>query len=154
MDIGLHSTSYWTRTSGAASIHALPSRFRSHVRLDWSCVCVQSMVPTLCYKFRMPHFKIFMDNFLPNKVVVHLYLFRASMEHRIRGEGDGWNILSHQMVGTWNKGICKSLKSMRSHDNSAAVWAKHLYSDSVEDLATVACFWAHQAMGLLPIKRQ
>ena len=36
----------------------------------------------------MPHLKIFMENFLPNKVVVHLYLFRASMEHRIRGEGD------------------------------------------------------------------
>lgn len=42
----------------------------------------------------MPHLKIFMENFLPNKVVVHLYLFRASMEHRIRGEGDGWNILT------------------------------------------------------------
>lgn len=42
---------------------------------------------------------------------------------------------------------------MRSHDNSAAVWAKHLYSDSVEDLATVACFLAHQAMEILPIKK-
>lgn len=44
----------------------------------------------------------------------------------------------------------RSWSSTHSLNSSAAVWAKHRYSDSVEESATVDCFLKHHDMGLRP----
>ena len=46
----------------------------------------------------------------------------------------------------------KSRGSIQIQHNSIAVEAKAIYSTSVEDLETVACFLADQVMGQLPKK--
>lgn len=44
----------------------------------------------------------------------------------------------------------RSRSSMHSQNSSAAVWARHRYSDSVEESATMDCFLEHHDTGLRP----
>jgi hypothetical protein len=53
-------------------------------------------------------------------------------------------ILSHHTFAVWGLGIFNSYKSVCIHIISAVALANALYSDSILDLETVACFLALQ----------
>ena len=56
--------------------------------------------------------------------------------------------LSHHNFGGVGRNTPRSFRTWRSQDNSAAVVAKALYSDSVEERETVSCFLALHVIGL------
>ena len=57
-------------------------------------------------------------------------------------------------MGTSERKMDKSRRSMRSQASSAAVTARDRYSASVDDQATVCCFFALQLIGFVPKKMQ
>ena len=82
-----------------------------------------------------------------NKVVIHLHMFGVSMKDRIGSNGKCSNIITPE----FRRGKTpRSFNTWQSHESSAVVVAKALYSGLVEDLEIVSCFLALQVMGLLP----
>lgn len=63
-------------------------------------------------------------------------------------------MLSHNTRGGLVRKNFSSRRRAQIQDSSAAVWAKDLYSDSVEERATEVCFLALHEIRLLPRKIQ
>mgnify|MGYP007070156726 CR=1 FL=1 len=63
-------------------------------------------------------------------------------------------MLSHQSFGGLGRETPTSWRREQSQSNSAVVLATNLYSASVEDRETVACFLVFQEMRLEPRKTQ
>jgi hypothetical protein len=64
------------------------------------------------------------------------------------------NMLSHHKIGGWETWILNSNKRDINHDNFALVFASALYSTSVFDRATIACFLQLHETRFFPRKTQ
>lgn len=75
--------------------------------------------------------------------------WNTGLEAKARAE-----ILSHQITGHVGRKTQRSRRSAQIQESSAAEWTRDLYSASVDERATICCFFAHQETGLEPKNTQ